>query len=596
MLSFVGRTNTLRALALASLVAGVVLPAREANAQAIPASNGEGFDTHLFRPALDSRGFIAVNGVDVVSANHVSFGLVLDWGHGILRVPDVGQSSTRLINNSFTGTFQFNYGLGNRLAVGVSAPVVLMSGGEQPAVTGWGPQALDLQSIQHLALHGKLKILRADDDRSVGLAIGLQVGVPVNDASKSAGADPSFWYWPMIIAEKRFGSENQVRLAANFGFRGHGASSTTLGLRDGQFKDGSLLTYGLGGSIRILEPLDLVAETYGTYLLNGSSASAVRPSNEALGGIKLFVERSSYLVVGAGTRYTTGYEAADIRATIGFIFEPSVGDSDGDGVADDVDRCPNVPGVMSNEGCPLDTDGDGIPDVEDACPYVKGPRTNDPRTNGCPQDRDGDGIPDAVDACPDVPGVATHDPKTNGCPPPVDQDHDGIPDAEDACPTIWGPRHPDPKRNGCPDVYIGPDQVVVFDKILFKVGSAEILPESNPILDKVAKALNDHPELTLVEVAGHADERGGEQMNLTLTQARVDSVMSALIARQVDQKRLRAKGYGFYCPRDPEHNEEAWSKNRRVEFLIVKTSSGPTNVPLGCDVAAQHGVKPAPVP
>jgi outer membrane protein OmpA-like peptidoglycan-associated protein len=171
-----------------------------------------------------------------------------------------------------------------------------------------------------------------------------------------------------------------------------------------------------------------------------------------------------------------------------------------------------------------------------------------------------------------------------------------VPDAEDACPTIRGPRHPDPKRNGCPDVYLGPGGIVVFDKINFRTASAEILPESSPILDKVAALLADHPELLLVEVAGHADERGGERMNLSLTQARVDSVMHALAARNVARARLRAKGYGFYCPLEPGHDEAAWSKNRRVEFLVLLTKDGRTDVPLGCENAAAHGVRPEPVP
>ena len=169
-----------------AIAIGVMLPGSaraQARSNAIPASNGDGFDTHLFRPALDSRGFITVNGVDVVAANHVSLGLVLDWGHGVLRVPEMpnggsgSPNATRLIDNSFAGTFMFNYGIGNRAVVGVSAPVLLMSGGEQPGITGWGPQALDAQSLGTVALHGKIKITRPDNDKGIGLALALQVGV-----------------------------------------------------------------------------------------------------------------------------------------------------------------------------------------------------------------------------------------------------------------------------------------------------------------------------------------------------------------------------------------------------------------------------------
>ncbi|MEA2747915.1 MAG: OmpA-OmpF porin, family [Myxococcales bacterium] len=545
----------------------------QARPNAIPASNGSGLDTHLFRPALDSRGLISVNGVDVLPAGRISLGLTMDYGHGILRVPDIGQQSTALVNDSFTGTFHFNYGIADRAVVGISAPAQLMSGDPQPGVAGWGPQALDSQSIGNVALHGKLKLTRAGS--GLGVAIAAQVGVPVSDAPRNAGADPSLWYWPMMIFEKRFGSEEQLRLAANMGYRGHAASTTTLALRNGTVHDGSRMTYGAGASLRIFDPLDLVAETYGTYLL-GDSDAAVRPSNEALGGIKLFVDKSSHLLIGAGPRYTNGFEAADLRAVIGFVFEPPAYDSDGDGIPDGEDACPNTPGIHSGDhtknGCPLDSDDDGIPDSEDACPLVKGPRTNNPRTNGCPP----------LPATPP--------------PPPNDRDNDGVPDVEDACPDLPGKRHPDPERNGCPDIVFGPTTMTVFDKILFKTGSAEILPESNPILDKVATALNEHPEILSIEVAGHADERGSERLNLTLTQARVDSVMVALVARNVERPRLRARGYGYYCPRDEGHDEEAWSKNRRVEFLILKTTQGPTGAPIGCPNATAHGVPPLPVP
>ena len=130
----------------------------------------------------------------------------------------------------------------------------------------------------------------------------------------------------------------------------------------------------------------------------------------------------------------------------------------------------------------------------------------------------------------------------------------------------------------------------------FKTGSAEILPESNEILDAVTATLTHHPEFTLIEVAGHADERATDAYNLKLTQDRVNSVMAALTQRGVDRKTLRAKGYGEYCPEDPAHNEQAWETNRRVEFKIVKTKDGPTGVELGCANASAHGVKPDPVP
>lgn len=109
-------------------------------------------------------------------------------------------------------------------------------------------------------------------------------------------------------------------------------------------------------------------------------------------------------------------------------------DSDNDGIADDQDKCPSVPGPTALGGCP-DTDGDGLADRDDNCPNEPG----DISHNGCP-DRDGDGIADHVDDCPDTAGLR----RFSGCP---DTDNDGIVDKEDSCPTIPGI----PAMNGCPD-------------------------------------------------------------------------------------------------------------------------------------------------
>lgn len=113
-------------------------------------------------------------------------------------------------------------------------------------------------------------------------------------------------------------------------------------------------------------------------------------------------------------------------------------DTDGDGVSDNEDECPNMVGTIANKGCPdNDMDNDGIPNELDKCPTVAGPATN----AGCPEkDSDGDGVPDNIDNCPNLAGSKN----TLGCP---DQDGDGVPDSIDQCPTVKGSA----LNNGCPD-------------------------------------------------------------------------------------------------------------------------------------------------
>ena len=114
-------------------------------------------------------------------------------------------------------------------------------------------------------------------------------------------------------------------------------------------------------------------------------------------------------------------------------------DSDGDGIKDEDDACPSVAGLAALNGCP-DADGDGIADKDDMCPNAKGTKAN----NGCP-DTDGDGVVDKDDKCATVAGPAAN----GGCPWP-DTDGDGVLDKDDNCKNEAGPA----SNNGCPEPVI----------------------------------------------------------------------------------------------------------------------------------------------
>jgi outer membrane protein OmpA-like peptidoglycan-associated protein len=320
------------------------------------------------------------------------------------------------------------------------------------------------------------------------------------------------------------------------------------------------------------------------------------------------------------------------------VFEPSIGDRDGDGYKDDVDQCPDEPedfdGFKDEDGCPdPDNDNDGILDVDDRCPNNPEDRDGDEDADGCPEgsdgDRDGDGILDSHDKCPDDPedrdgfqdkdGCPDNDNDNDGMPdkadkcpnepedkddfededgcPDPDNDKDGIPDVVDKCPNEPETFNGKEDEDGCPDrgnVIIEENNILILQKIQFKTGSAEILPGSNGILDDVAETLKHHPEFTMLEVQGHADERAADALNLKLTQDRAKAVVEALVSRGVKASTVRPMGYGEYCPLDPEKNAEAYEKNRRVEFKVVRTDKGPTGVELGCARAREKGVNPPP--
>ena len=147
-------------------------------------------------------------------------------------------------------------------------------------------------------------------------------------------------------------------------------------------------------------------------------------------------------------------------------------DTDGDGIEDSKDDCPNEAGSVEMNGCP-DTDGDGVADKDDACPTVAGLKA----LAGCP-DADGDGVTDADDACPNVAGPAAN----KGCPWP-DADGDGVLDKDDQCPDVKGTV----ANNGCPEVTEAVKKALnAYAKtILFETGKATIKTQSEAVLKDI---------------------------------------------------------------------------------------------------------------
>ncbi|KAB2325505.1 OmpA family protein [Betaproteobacteria bacterium SCN1] len=250
----------------------------------------------------------------------------------------------------------------------------------------------------------------------------------------------------------------------------------------------------------------------------------------------------------------------NIQALLGYswgIGAPA--DSDGDGVPNRLDQCPNTPkgAKVDTKGCPIDSDGDGVFDGLDKCPDTPaGVKVN---ADGCPLDGDGDGIPDYKDKCPTVPAPGTAD----GCPP--DRDGDGIVDANDACPDVPAPGTAD----GCPPKAAEPvvvDRKLTLEGVNFDNDSSNLRPESLTILDKAVETLKAWGDVK-VEVAGHTDSVSSDAYNLDLSQRRAETVRAYLIDKGVAADRLSAKGYGESQPVADNKTEEGRFKNRRVELI-----------------------------
>ena len=589
--------------------------ARAASAQ--PAGN---LTLDPFRPAIDSRGYLTVNASQVLGDRELSFGLgSLDWGHHLLELDADGKSYS--IDDMITATLIAAVGLHAgpaELELGASLPLRIMSGTRGPGTVG-GPGGsgfgVDGQGLGNLGLHLKTRFASTSRGPHIGLGVIASLYLPTIDPKdRFLGEDQ--WVPQLLgVVDKEFGRARRLRLSLNGGIRLR--STTTFTNSDPgpamapvtgrSITVGSELPLGLGIAYALApQRFDLVGEVFGAVPLGAHQS--YQPL-EALAGIKLYLARNSYLTLGAGRGLIAGQGGnPDLRAFIGIVFEPGIGDRDGDGIKDDVDRCPDQPedfdGWQDDDGCPdPDNDGDGIADVDDRCPDIPGPADN----GGCPvgiaNDRDGDGIPDDLDKCPDEPedkdgfqdedgcpdldndgdgildidDLCPNEPEdkdgfedADGCPDP-DNDHDGIPDKDDKCPNQPETYNNVEDADGCPDhgvVTTTDGGFVPLRPINFEYDRAVIKPDSYYILDAVVAAMNGNPDYELIEVQGHTDERGDDAYNMDLSERRAAAVMQYLIAHGVDPRRLTSRGYGETQPVDKRHNEAAWAVNRRVSFVL----------------------------
>ena len=252
---------------------------------------------------------------------------------------------------------------------------------------------------------------------------------------------------------------------------------------------------------------------------------------------------------------------------------PRPGDRDGDGLNDDVDKCPDDPedkdGFEDEDGCPdLDNDADGIKDTSDKCPLDPEDADKFEDEDGCPDlDNDADGLSDKIDQCPNEAEDKDGFEDDDGCPDP-DNDADTFLDKDDKCPLEFGVA-PD----GCPKKYtnvvVTKTKIEIKQTVYFEFNKAKIKRVSFGLLNEVAQAMKDNPTIK-VEVQGHTDSVGRDRSNMRLSQKRAESVRTYLIRQGIDRSRMVPKGYGETVPIADNRTADGRAQNRRVEFVITE--------------------------
>jgi OmpA-OmpF porin, OOP family len=368
-----------------------------------------------------------------------------------------------------------------------------------------GDGSVSSAGVGDLRLVPKLELL-SDLEDGIGLALLAEVRLPTHGGDFSGG-QRGVEVVPKVALDHRFASG--IRVGFNLGVVIRETARFLNVEADEELAYAAALGYrfgGLGGSTEI-----------GVELLGGAGLGQADPEElplEALGFLRHRFSPDWEVLGGPGVGLIEGYGVPTFRGFVGVRFTPTSHDQDGDGITDSADECPED-----------SEDKDGVEDAD-----------------GCPEedsDFDHDGVADAFDRCPDAKETI------NGI-----EDDDGCPDSGD------------------PRVVYEDGQFTVLDTIRFERGSAQLTPDSYPLLDQVALTLKANPEIEHMRVDGHTDDTGPRELNMQLSEERSRAVRRYLVQKGVGGSRLRVRSYGPDRPVEQGTDADARAKNRRVEFVL----------------------------
>jgi len=113
-------------------------------------------------------------------------------------------------------------------------------------------------------------------------------------------------------------------------------------------------------------------------------------------------------------------------------------------------------------------------------------------------------------------------------------------------------------------------KIEIDEKIQFDQNAATIKEVSHPLLNDIVDVIKKNPQITRVDIEGHASAEGNEQANVKLSDDRAKSVMAYLVGKGISDKILTAKGFGSSKPIADNATEDGREKNRRVEFNVTE--------------------------
>ncbi len=582
-------TGSVARLAFCCLAACTALLADAAQpaAQELPPVN-----IQQFRLAPGPADYLTIYGTGLTPHLNWTAGFFVNFADAPLRQPGASSIDTEVVDFQLTGDIIGTIGLWDRAELGIAAPVTFLQSSDDLTPVAGNAFTGDLTSLAlgDLRLSPKFEILNLLD--GFGLSAITVLYLPTGD-SEAFNGDGNF------SAEGRLAGDMMVykgiRAGANLGFR-----FRPEGREIREAFVGNEVLWGAGVVIPLFtETMDAMFEINGAIPAGSGSRDEVSSEAvpaEAMIAVRYAIDERWTLTVGGGLRISDGYGSPNSRVFVGIGNQWVTGgqwhwDYDNDGFIGLRDQCPreteDLDGYLDTDGCPdPDNDGDGILDSEDACPEAGGDDVAVVGPDGCPDnDTDGDGIVNERDKCPEDPEDMDRFEDSDGC-PDIDNDGDGILDTTDSCPDSPETLNGLVDEDGCPEVegqavIVTKNKIEILQQVYFDTGKATIKEESFVVLDAIVDVMRRNPEIQLLQIQGHTDDRGNDNNNMRLSQRRAAAVLDYIVENGIDAERLTSVGYGETEPIDTNDTREGRTRNRRVEFVILERGKSSTKIKRG---------------
>jgi outer membrane protein OmpA-like peptidoglycan-associated protein len=396
-------------------------------------------DAQLFHPNLTLEGLTVVKSGDTTPLWKPTIGVTLGYARDpVLLMAADGSRTRALVDHRYDGLVYASIGLLEIAGWGFDLGAAMPLTAEHTPVL-WTEAGI-IEDPQwaygrgDARLEGRLTLLPREV-AYVDLAVGGSVTFPTAAGGPLLG-NPDPVYTPEVYLSTEVGP---VLVAVNAGYR----LQEERVVRSITIAEELLVGGGVGFDLEVLgaaQDSQVSLEVFGTTPADDPFAEATRAQSPLEGMLSVRLRGGDFVWTAAGgIGLTEGIGSPKARAVLSAAFAPRFVDSDHDLVADEDDRCVDVPedadAFEDGDGCPeADNDKDGLLDDADACPDVPEDKDEFKDDDGCPDDdNDEDRVLDVADKCPsaaeDVDGFEDAD----GC-PDKDNDADNVPDERDRCP------------------------------------------------------------------------------------------------------------------------------------------------------------------